>query len=202
MSSHQPLERKKYSGFDFDGYWEDIGTIRSFYDVNLALTGPNPPFNFFDQTRPIYSRARFLPGSTIENSVFERVMLTDGCCIQNAEIRHSIIGLRSQIRAGVRIIDSVIMGADYYDRDSAINMGDQDGLVNGEMALGIGKGSHIEGAIIDKNTRIGKSVIIKPFPRGTDIEEDLYYVRDGIVVVPKKTVIPDGTYIGPDSTEE
>ena len=196
------IGKKKIFGFDFDGYWEDIGTIRSFYDVNLALTGPNPPFNFFDQTRPIYSRARFLPGSTIENSVLEKVLLTDGCCIQNAEIRRSVIGLRSQIRSGVRIIDSVVMGADYYDPDSPINMGDQDGLVDGEMALGIGKGSHIEGAIIDKNVRIGSSVIIKPFPRGTDLEEKLYYVRDGIVVVPKKTVIPDGTYIGPDSMED
>ncbi len=188
-------------GFDFQGYWEDIGTIRSFYDTNLALTGPNPPFNFFDQTAPIYSRARFLPGSTIENSVMERVLLTDGCCIHNSEIRHSVIGLRSQIRSGVRIIDSVIMGADYYDRDSACNGDDPDGEINGEMALGIGSGSHIEGAIIDKNARIGSNVIIRPFPRGTDKEEKLYFVRDGIVVIPKKTVIPNGTVIGPDQSE-
>jgi glucose-1-phosphate adenylyltransferase len=195
------IGQRKVFGFDFQGYWEDIGTIRSFYDTNLALTGPNPPFNFFDQTRPIYSRARFLPGSTIENSVLERVLLTDGCCIHNSEIRHSVIGLRSQIRSGVRIINSIVMGADYYDRDSACNGGDLDGMIDGVIALGIGSGSHIEGAIIDKNARIGSNVIIRPFPKGTDREEPLFFVRDGIVVIPKKTVIPSGTIISPEQYE-
>jgi len=192
------IGNKKVYGYDFEGYWEDIGTIRSFYDTNLALTGPDTPFNFFDQSSPIYSRARFLPGSTIENATMDRVLMTDGCCIHNAEIRHSLIGLRSQIRSGVRIIDSILMGADYYDRDSACSDSDIDEDLNGrQMPLGIGNGSYIEGAILDKNVRIGRGVTIRPFPRGTEMDEELFSVRDGIVVIPKNTVLPNGMYIGP-----
>ncbi len=190
------LESKKVFGADFNGYWEDIGTIRSFYDTNLALAGPDSPFTFFDQTSPIYSRARFLPGSTIENCSMERVLLTDGCCIHNAEIRHSVIGLRSQIRSGVRIVDTIMMGADYYDRDSACSDLDEDDS-SGFVPLGIGNGTKIEGAILDKNVRIGRGVTILPFPRGTEFESELYYVRDGIVVIPKSTTLPNGMYIGP-----
>ena len=192
------IDRKKVVGFDFDGYWEDIGTIRSFYDTNLLLTGPDSPFNFFDQRSPIYSHPRFLPGSTVENSMLERVMLTDGCCINHAEIRHSIIGLRSQIRSGVRIIDTIMMGSDYYDRLSACNKESYpDGVNENEIPLGVGNGSYIEGAILDKNVRIGRGVVIRPFPRGTEIDEELFSVRDGIVVIPKSAVIPNGTFIGP-----
>jgi glucose-1-phosphate adenylyltransferase len=192
------IDRKKVVGYDFEGYWEDIGTIRSFYDTNLLLTGPDSPFNFFDQHSPIYSHGRYLPGSTIENSMLERVLLTDGCCINHAEIRHSIIGLRSQVRSGVRIIDTIMMGSDYYDRVSACNKESYpEGVNEHEIPLGVGNGSYIEGAILDKNVRIGRGVIIRPFPRGTEIDEDLYSVRDGIVVLPKNTVIPNGTYIGP-----
>lgn len=192
------IDRKKVIGYDFEGYWEDIGTIRSFYDTNLLLTGPDSPFNFFDQHSPIYSHGRYLPGSTIENSMLERVLLTDGCCINHAEIRHSIIGLRSQVRSGVRIIDTIMMGSDYYDRVSACNKESYpEGVNEHEIPLGVGNGSYIEGAILDKNVRIGRGVIIRPFPRGTEIDEDLYSVRDGIVVLPKNTVIPNGTYIGP-----
>lgn len=192
------IDRKKVVGYDFEGYWEDIGTIRSFYDTNLLLTDPDSPFNFFDQHSPIYSHGRYLPGSTIENSMLERVLLTDGCCINHAEIRHSIIGLRSQVRSGVRIIDTIMMGSDYYDRVSACNKESYpEGVNEHEIPLGVGNGSYIEGAILDKNVRIGRGVIIRPFPRGTEIDEDLYSVRDGIVVLPKNTVIPNGTYIGP-----
>ncbi len=193
----QAMETHKVYGYDFAGYWEDIGTIRSFYDTNLALTDPKAPFTFFDQVSPIYSRARFLPGTTIEDSTLERVLLTDGCCIHNADIRHSVIGLRSQIRSGVRIIDTVMMGADYYDRDSACSDLSQEELGCEEVPLGIGNGSYIEGAILDKNVRIGRGVTIHPFPRETEIQSDLFYVRDGIVVIPKGTVLPNGTYIGP-----
>lgn len=192
------IDHKKVVGFDFDGYWEDIGTIRSFYDTNLLLTGPDSPFNFFDQRSPIYSHGRYLPGSTVENSILERVLLTDGCCINHAEIRHSIIGLRSQIRSGVRIIDTIMMGSDYYDRISACNKESYPvGVNEHEIPLGVGNGSYIEGAILDKNVRIGRGVVIRPFPRGTEIDEELYSVRDGIVVIPKSTVIPNGTFIGP-----
>lgn len=176
-------------GYDFEGFWEDIGTIRSFYDTNLALANPNPPFNFFDQERPIYSHPRFLPGSTITRSMLENTLIAEGCCIEKAEITHSVIGLRSQIRCGVVIKDSILMGADYYES--------ADQVTEPDVELGIGTNCHIEGAIIDKNARIGHDVVIKPFPRGTELDGDRWVVRDGIVVIPKNTVLPPKTRIAP-----
>jgi len=179
-------------GYDFDGYWEDIGTIRSFYETNLALTKPNPPFNFSDPVNQIYSRPRFLPGSVIENSILENVLIAEGCCISNAEIRHSIVGLRSQIGSGVRIVDTILMGADYYERPS-----DVEGVPQ-STPIGIGNNCSLEGAIIDKNASLGNNVVIKPFPRGTEIETENWVIQDGIVVIPKNAVIPSGTVIAPD----
>ena len=109
ISSHQVF------GFDFDGYWEDIGTIRSFYETNLSLTRPDPPFNFYDPVRPIYTRPRYLPGSVIDGATLHNVLLADGCQIHEAEISDSIVGLRSQIADGVRMQQTILMGADYYD---------------------------------------------------------------------------------------
>jgi glucose-1-phosphate adenylyltransferase len=180
-------------GFDFEGYWEDIGTIRSFYETNLALASPNPPFDLFDPERPIYSHARFLPGSRVENSVFHDVLIAEGCYVEQAEINNSVVGLRSQIGSGVKIKDSILMGADYYKTPGGEPA---DGL-----PIGIGTGCQIEGAIIDKNARLGAGVIIRPFPRGTDIDMDHWVVRDGIVVIPKNTTLPPGTYIGPGSQD-
>jgi glucose-1-phosphate adenylyltransferase len=178
-------------GYDFDGYWEDIGTIRSFYETNLALTRPDSPFNFYETNRPIYSHPRHLPGSIVENSHLEHVLLAEGCCIQSARIKDSIIGLRSQIKSGVSISESIIMGADYYDRT------DESYRDNSDTPLGIGPGSTIEGAIVDKNTRIGEGVVIKRFPQGADIDGENWVVRDGIVVVPKSVTIKPGTIISP-----
>jgi len=179
-------------GYDFEGYWEDIGTIRSFYETNLALTRPDPPFSFFDPVRPIYSRPRFLPGSIIENSSLQRVLLAEGCYIENSEIRDSIVGLRSQIHSDVRIVNSILMGADYYERPTIDES-------QAPVPIGIGRGCHIEGAIIDKNVCLGDGVIIKPFPRGTEIETDNWVVQDGIVVIPKNSTLPPGTVIAPDA---
>ena len=175
-------------GYDFDDYWEDIGTIRSFYETNLALTTQGAKFDFYDPERPIYTNPRFLPGSTVEDSMMENVLLAEGCYIKNAEIRHSVIGLRSQIQSNVKIIDSILMGSDYYQQPEATP----------ELPpLGIGSNSQVQGAIIDKNARIGNDVTILPFPRGTEIDQDYYFVRDGIVVIPKNAVIESGSYIGP-----
>jgi glucose-1-phosphate adenylyltransferase len=187
------IQRKSVYGYDFNGYWEDIGTIRSFYETNLALAMPNSPFNFFDQQAPIYTHARFLPPSVVQNTMMENVFMAEGCCIKNAEVRHSVIGLRSQIRAGAKIIDSFMMGSDYYDSPCAPDL-ENDARPN----LGIGSNCHIEGAIIDKNAAIGRGTVIKPFPRGTDLDGDNWVVRDGIVVVVKNAVLPAGTYIGPE----
>jgi glucose-1-phosphate adenylyltransferase len=176
-------------GFDFDGYWEDIGTIRSFYETNLMLTEKNPPFNFFDQKFPIYTHPRFLPGSTIEDSVLKDVLLAEGCRIEKSTITHSVIGLRSQIRNNTVITDSILMGNDYYEKPGSPEM------TNG--ALEIGPNCQITGAIIDKNARINKNVVIQPFPRGTDIDGDGWVIRDGIVVIPKSGVLKPGTRIVP-----
>jgi glucose-1-phosphate adenylyltransferase len=176
-------------GYDFEGFWEDIGTIRTFYDTNLALTSPNPPFDFFDPDRPIYTHPRFLPGSTLTHSILENTLLAEGCLIDNAEIYHSVIGLRSQIRYKSVIRDTVMMGADYYETS--------DSLENNQIELGIGRNCDIEGAIIDKNARIGEGTIVKPFPRGTEFDEKNWVVRDGIVVIPKNAVIEPRTQIIP-----
>lgn len=175
-------------GFDFDGYWEDIGTIRSFYETNLKLTSSSPPFNFYDPSAPIYTHARFLPGSVVEDSELEDVLLTDGCRIRKAEIEHSIIGIRSQVAAGAHIKDSILMGADYFDSETSSR----------DIPLGIGPNCYVEGAILDKNVRLGEGVVIKPFPRDQDLDRETWFVRDGIVVIPKNTEIPAGTHISPE----
>ncbi len=175
-------------GFDFDGYWEDIGTIRSFYETNLKLTTSSPPFNFYDPSAPIYTHARFLPGSVVEDSELEDVLLTDGCRIRKAEIEHSIIGVRSQIAAGACIKDSILMGADYFDAETSAHA----------IPLGIGPNCYVEGAILDKNVRLGEGVVIKPFPRDRDLDRETWFVRDGIVVIPKNTAIHAGTRISPE----
>ena len=177
-------------GFGFEGYWEDIGTIRSFYETNLALCSPNSPFNFYDPVRPIYTHPRFLPGSVIDGAEMENVLLTDGCKIHKARLSNCLIGLRSQIQDDVQLKDTILMGADYYDTP-----GDYRGT---GIPIGIGKNCDIEGAIIDKNVRIGEGVVIKPFPRGTDMDEGSWVVQDGIVAIPKSTVLHPGTYIGPE----
>jgi glucose-1-phosphate adenylyltransferase len=176
-------------GFDFDGYWEDIGTIRSFYETNLKLTHSSPPFNFYDPGAPIYTHARFLPGSVVEDSELEDVLLTEGCRIRKAEIKHSILGVRSQIAAGACIKDSILMGADYYDAETTPH----------NSPLGIGKDCCVEGAILDKNVRLGEGVVIKPFPPDKDLDRETWFVRDGIVVIPKSTTIPPGTHITPET---
>jgi len=174
-------------GFDFDGYWEDIGTIRSFYETNLKLTDPNPPFNFYDPKAPIYTHARFLPGSIIEDSQLKDVLVAEGCRIRKAEITKSIIGIRSHVAEGAVIKDSIMMGADYYTPK------------HGSLPLGVGANCHIESAILDKNVQIGEGVVILPFPRDSgDIDHPLYYVRDGIVVIAKDTELPAGTRIAPE----
>jgi len=180
-------QRMRIFSFDFEGYWQDIGTIRSFYDTNLELTVPDPAFNLFDADRPIYTHSRFLPGSIVEDTSLTDGLISEGCVIRQAQIQHSIIGLRSQIGPGTRIKDSIIMGADYYlpARPEA-------------LPLGIGSACDIEGAILDKNVCVGDRVVIRPFPRGTDLDRGDWVVQDGIVVIPKGTVLPSGTRIGPE----
>ncbi len=182
----EAIKSREVFGFDFEGYWEDIGTIRSFYETNLQLTSSGPPFNFYDPKAPIYTHARFLPGSTVEDSKLQDVLIAEGCLIRKAEITHSIVGIRSQISEGTVIKDSILMGADYYQAK------------RGSIPIGIGANCHIESAILDKNVQIGDRVVIKPFPRDRDLDGDRFFVRDGIVVIAKDTEIPAGTRIAPE----
>ena len=176
----------KVFGYEFSGYWRDIGTIRSFYEANLDLTTPEPRFDLYNPNQRIYTHARFLPGSRLSDCTLNDVLIAEGCVINCGHMEHSVIGLRSIIKCGAQIKDSVLMGADYYD-DS------------GSIPIGIGENCRIEGAIIDKNVRMGQDVTIKTFPSGTELDTDTYSVRDGIVVIPKRTVLPSGTYIGPEA---
>ncbi len=169
----------------FDGYWEDIGTIRSFYQANLDLASQNPPFDFVSDVGPIYTRARHLPATRMSGGSVKNSMISDGCVIgEDCTIENSVVGLRCCLGNNVTIKDSIIMGLDYYPESD-----DQ----TSSTPLGIGDGTVIEGAIVDKNCRIGKNVSIKCGP-GIEAECDLkgVYVRDGVIVVPKDAELPDG----------
>jgi len=186
------IEKYNVYGYEYTGYWADIGTIRAFFETNLAIASKNPPFSLIDEGWPIYTHPRFLPGSQIEDTYIDDTLIGEGCWIQKADIRNAVIGLRSQIRAGTVIKRSIVMGADYYGFFRRGKESDED------LILGIGKDCHIEGAIIDKNTSIGNHSVILPFPQGTDIDNDLFIVRDGIVVIPKGTRLPANTRIAPE----
>jgi glucose-1-phosphate adenylyltransferase len=174
----------------FDGYWEDIGTIRSFYDANLALAAKDRPFDLASATAPIYSRARFLPPSRLDGVTVRRSLIADGCEIEEGtEIENSVIGLRCRIGQGATIRNSVIMGSDEYETIEEAAAA----AVRGLPPIGIGAGSMIEGAIIDKNCRVGRDVRIAN-ERGVDASDETAeaVIRDGIVCVPKDAVVPDG----------
>jgi len=173
----------------FDGYWEDIGTIRSFYHANLELASTNPPFEISSAESPIYTRARFLPPTRMDGVTVHRSLVADGCQIEaGAVIENSVIGLRCRIGRGVQIRNSVIMGADYYE-DVKSNAGTDEHRV----PLGIGAETVIDGAIIDKNARIGRGVQITN-PDGVENTEETpqAIIRDGIVVITRETELPDG----------
>ena len=174
----------------FDDYWEDIGTIRAFYEANLSLANPNPPFDLVCPDAPVYSRARFLPPSLMEGANISNSLIADGCRIgKGAIIENSVIGLRCIVGEGVTIRNSIIMGADFLETNEEIKKGKS----NNEVPVGIGTGSLIDGAILDKNCRIGRHVQI--FNRGSVAESDTYspcYIRDGIPVLTKDATLPDG----------
>jgi glucose-1-phosphate adenylyltransferase len=174
----------------FDGYWEDIGTIWSFYNANLQLTRASAPFKLISPLAPIYSRARFLPPSRIEGATIRNSLVADGCIIEEgAVIENSIIGLRCMVSRNVRVRDSILMGNDYYETPDQLATARNDDC----PPLGVGEGSVIERAIIDKNCRIGRNVQITGHRDAENSEETRFgMVRDGIFVAPKDTVLPDG----------
>jgi glucose-1-phosphate adenylyltransferase len=175
----------------YQGYWEDIGTIRAFFDANLDLANELPKFNFFDTRAPIYTHARYLPASKIVRGRIERAVISEGCVIVDAQIDHAVIGIRSRIEAGAVVKDSILMGHDDYETPAEIDAARAKGL----PPQGVGYNTYIERAIIDKNARIGDNVRISPQGKPENFDGDGYYIRDGIVVVPKGGVIRSGTVL-------
>ncbi len=175
--------RRRVQGHFFKGYWRDIGTIRAFFDAHMDLVKHDPPFTFHDRAWPIYTRPRYLPGARLSDCCFNRVLLADGCRVVRSQVEDSVIGLRSQIQDS-KISRTLILGVDTYYPDAP-----------GAPPVGIGEGCEISNAIIDKNARIGKGVKIANLQGIQEEDGDDWYIRDGIVVVPKNAVVPDGTVI-------
>lgn len=185
------IENLNVQAFLFSDYWEDIGTIKAFYDANLDLVRPLPKFNFFNAAAPIYTRSRYLPPSKIQDSDIGFSMISEGCILNGVYARNSIFGLRSRIDNGVRVEDSIIMGADYYESVEEM----QKNLDTVRPHMGIGANTVVRKAIIDKNVRIGQNVKLVN-ERGIEEDEgENYYIRDGIILIPKGSVIKDGTVI-------
>lgn len=170
------------------GYWADVGTVRSFYDANILLTGQDAPFHFYDRDRPIYTRARFLPGSRLGDCVVCESIIAEGCHVERARIEQSIIGIRTTIQPGATIRHSVLLGADYYATDDAAP-------AVGGPALGVGRDVVLDRVIVDKNARIGDGARLTNERRVEHADGHGYYIRDGIIIVPKDGVVEAGTVI-------
>lgn len=187
------IARGNVQAFMFDGYWEDIGTISAFYKANLDLTSKIPKFNLFDAETPVYTRARYLPPSKIEESEIRDSIISDGCIMTGAKVNNSVIGLRSRIGTGVQIDASIIMGADYYQSIEEMRKD----INAGVPRVGIGEQAIIKSAIIDKNARIGSGtrLVNESGVQNFDAEDASYYIREGLIIVPKNAVIKSGTIV-------
>ncbi len=178
------LQDYEVYGHIYDGYWEDIGTISAFYKANLDLTLARPRFNFHDVNGPIYTHPRFLPASRIARCTVQQSIISEGCLIRDSKIRRSVVGIRSVIGEKTELIDSLVMGADYYEE-----------RIRGRVPIGVGPGSYIKGAILDKNARVGKNVRITNKKKRREFDGEDHYIRDGIVIIPKNAVVKDGREI-------
>jgi len=187
------IDKYKVQAHLFKGYWEDIGTIQAFYKANLDLCSPLPEFNFFDSTAPIYTRSRYLPPSKLNDCSVEHSMISEGCILNGVRVKQSIVGVRSRIDENTVVEDSIVMGADLFESLTEISWN----LNNGRPHIGIGTGSVIKRCILDKNVRIGKNVrlVNKEGVDNADGPNGCYYIRDGLIIVPKNSTIPDGTEV-------
>jgi glucose-1-phosphate adenylyltransferase len=173
------------------GYWEDVGTIRSYYEANLLLCDAMPPFDFYDAARPVYTNPRFLPATKIAGCTLSSALVSEGGILMGATIERSVVGIRSRIGQGTQVRHSLVLGADYYESLEEIDRA----RANGRPPVGIGEDSVIERAIVDKNARVGRGVRIVNGAAAQELDGEGYFIRDGIVIVPKGGVIPDGTVI-------
>ena len=185
------LTSHRVCAYVFQGAWEDIGTIRNFFDCNIDLTSANPRFDFFDLTAPLFTRPRFLPACKVNGGIIEQSMLADGCIINEAKMRQSVLGLRSIVGKGSELQRTIMMGSDFYETQASREQHRARGL----PSIGIGENTKIDNAIIDKNARVGDNCVISPAGKPKELDHDLYYIRDGIVIIPKNGVVPHGTKI-------
>ncbi len=186
------LGKKKLFAHVFEGYWEDIGTVRAFFEANLALAQPLPPFNFFEPTAPIYTQDRYLPASKLNKCAIDHVVIGDGSILTDSSLKHCVLGVRCYIGEGSVLEDAVVMGADYYETEEQL----KENTANGRPRIGVGKGCRITHAIVDKNARIGDGCVLNaagkpdgPYVGGAVI------IRDGVLVVPKGATLPAGTVV-------
>jgi glucose-1-phosphate adenylyltransferase len=186
------ISKSKVLSFQYDGYWTDIGNIYSFFEANLALTMDIPPFNLFDKQKLVYSRARMLPPAKISGTHLDKTIIAEGSIIRAKSISNSVIGIRSRIGAGTEIISCYIMGCDFYETINEIAYNHEKGIPE----AGIGDNCKLNHVIVDKDCRIGNNVVITGGHHLPDSDHSLYAVKDGIVVVKKGAIIPDGTQIG------
>jgi glucose-1-phosphate adenylyltransferase len=188
----QSIDKYKVASYQYEGYWEDIGNIRAFYEANLALTAELPAFNFFDNSRAIYTRARMLPPAKVSGTRLDKAIIAEGSIINASHIENSIVGIRSRIGHDTVLISSYLMGNDYFETLDDIALDQEHGL----PLLGIGSRCHIQNAIIDKDCRIGDDVHITGGTHLEDGDHALYTIKDGIVVIKKGVVVPNGFTLG------
>ncbi len=186
------LGSKRMMAYVFDGYWEDIGTVGSFWECNLTLTDPVPPFDFFDGQNPVYTHSRYLPTSKLNGTHASRVLMADGAIVDDSELNRCVIGVRSVIRRGSRLENVVMMGADFFERTDVLQSNADQALPH----IGVGENCVIRNAIIDKNARIGAGCRLAPTGLPEKWETSALFVRDGVIVVKKGAVVPPGTIVG------
>jgi len=187
----ESIKTSKVLAHIFKGYWEDIGTIAAFYKAHMDMLSDHPPFEFVDHSAPVFTRARFLPTSMFAGAVMDQSVVSDGCHIGRATIRKSVVGLRARIGNQTTIEESIVMGSDFFDSEGAAPWDRS----KQQLPLGIGNYCHIRKAILDKNVRIGNDVKILNVNKLDSADGNFYYIREGIVLIPKNAVIPDGTVI-------
>ncbi|CAA6663685.1 unnamed protein product [Spirodela intermedia] len=190
-----PMAANDYNvqAYLFNGYWEDIGTIKSFFDANLALADQPAKFHFYDPSKPIFTSPRFLPPTKVEKCRVLNSIVSHGCFLNECTVEHSIIGVRSRLESGAELVDTMVMGADYYQTEAEI----ASILAEGKVPIGIGRNTKIRNCIIDKNAKIGRDVVIANSEKVEEAERpsEGFYIRSGITVVMKNATIPDGTVI-------
>jgi glucose-1-phosphate adenylyltransferase len=187
----QSISKHRVVSYQYEGYWTDIGNIHSFFEANLDLCKEIPPFNLFDNSKIVYTRSRMLPPAKVSGTTLEKTIIADGSIISASRIENSVIGIRTRIGQGTTVVNTYIMGSDYYETLDEMNLAYSKGLPK----LGIGERSYIRNAIIDKNCRIGDDVRINGGPHLPNSDHSLYTVKDGIVVVKKGAILPNGFVI-------